>query len=62
MGRVPLGEVVKASINIQLVRIGLVISVDREHGTRMDLIPLAPTTYPVTDVRHNTVLAMYKKN
>jgi hypothetical protein len=53
---------VKASINIQLLRIGLLISVDREHGTRMDLIPPAPTTYPVTDVRHDTVLAMYKKN
>jgi hypothetical protein len=53
---------VKASINIQLLRIGLLISVDREHGARMDLIPPAPTTYPVTDVCHDTVLAMYKKN
>jgi hypothetical protein len=48
-------------INIQLVRIKLVISVDREHGTGIGHITPAATTYPVTQVGHTTVLAMYKK-
>jgi hypothetical protein len=37
-------------INIQLVQIGLVRSVDWERGTRMDHIVPARTTYPVTQV------------
>ncbi len=40
MGRFAWEEAVKASINIQVVRIGLVISVDWEHETRMDHIAL----------------------
>ncbi len=52
----------KASINIQLVRIGLVMSVDWEHGTGMDNIAPAPTTYPSTQVSYYTMLATYKKN
>jgi hypothetical protein len=58
-------EMVKASIKIWLVRIGrigLVISVDWEHGTRIDHIAPAPTTYPVTEVGHTSALAMYKNN
>jgi hypothetical protein len=42
-GRFLWEEVVKASINIQMVRIGLVISVDWEQGTGMDYIAPAPT-------------------
>jgi hypothetical protein len=61
MGRFPCKEAVKASINIQLMRIGLVISVDWEHGTGMDHIAPSPTAYHVTQVGHITVLAMYKK-
>jgi hypothetical protein len=34
----------RASINIQLVRVGLVISVDQEHETWMDHILSAPVT------------------
>jgi hypothetical protein len=54
-------EMVKVSVNIQLVRIGLVILVDREHGIGMDHIVSAPTKYPMTQVGCTTVLAMYKK-
>jgi hypothetical protein len=39
---------VKASINTQLVRIELGISVDRKHGIGMDYIASAPATHPVT--------------
>ncbi len=48
----------KASINIQLVKIGLVISVDWEYDH------ITPTTnaYTVTQVGYNTVLVMYKTN
>jgi hypothetical protein len=59
MGRFAWEEAVKASINIQVVRIRLVISVDWEHETRMDHIAPAPT---ITQVGYNTVLFMYKKN
>jgi hypothetical protein len=48
--RFPSKEAVKASINIQLVIIGPVVSVDWEHGTRMDHIASAPATHPVTQV------------
>ncbi len=51
----------KVSVNIQLVRIGLVILVDREHGIGMDHIVSAPTQDPMTQVICTTVLAMYKK-
>lgn len=43
-------EVVKASISTQLVGNGLVISVDSEHETRMDLIVSASATHLVTQV------------
>jgi hypothetical protein len=55
-GRFLWKEVVKASINIQMVRIRLVISVDWEQGTGMDHIAPAPTAYPVTQEGYNTVL------
>ncbi len=42
-GRFPWNETVKVSINIWLVRIGLVISVDWEHGTGMDYTTPART-------------------
>jgi hypothetical protein len=47
---------VKASINTQLVRIGLVISLDWEHGTSMDHIAPAATTYPMTISGYDTML------
>jgi hypothetical protein len=59
--RFPWEETVKASINIRLVRIGLVISVDWEHGTGMDHIAPAPTTYPMIYVSHITMLACIKR-
>ncbi len=51
----------KASINTQPMRNGLVGSVDCEHGTRMDLIVPAPITHPVTLVGHNIVLSMFER-
>jgi hypothetical protein len=53
----PWEEMVKASINIQPVRIGLERSVDSEYGSRMDLFVPAPTTQLVTQVGHNIMLA-----
>jgi hypothetical protein len=46
---------VKASINTQLVRIELVISEDREHGTGMDHIASAPVTHPMTRVGYSAM-------
>jgi hypothetical protein len=40
----PWEEAVKASINVRQVRVGLVISVDREQGARMDHITSVPAT------------------
>jgi hypothetical protein len=37
-------------------------SVDREHGTRMDHIAPAPTTFPVIQVGYDTVLVTCKEN
>jgi hypothetical protein len=54
-------EMVNLSVNIQLVRIRLVILVDREHGIGMDHIVSAPIQDPMTQVGCTTVLAMYKK-
>ncbi len=48
---------VKASINIQLVRIELVISVNNEQ-TGMDHIASAPTTHSVTQVGHTVKSAV----
>ncbi len=45
----------EASINIQLVRLGLVILVDQEHGTDMDHIASASATNHVTLVGYTTV-------
>jgi hypothetical protein len=39
-------EAVRAFINIQLVRVGLVISVDREHGIGIDHVVPAMATPP----------------
>jgi hypothetical protein len=44
---IPMGRTVKASTNIQLVRIGLVISVDCEHGDRIDRLVPAPEIHSV---------------
>ncbi len=46
----------KVSLDIGLVRNGLVISVDWEHGTGMDHTAPATST-PVTQVGHTTMLA-----
>ncbi len=40
----PLEEAVRASVNIQLVRVGLVISVDREYGNEIDHVTSALVT------------------
>jgi hypothetical protein len=44
----PWGEAMRASITIRLVRAGLVISVEREHGTETDHIVSTPATLPWT--------------
>jgi hypothetical protein len=49
------------SINTQLVRIELVISVDQEHGTRMDNMASTPATYPVIQVGHTTMTVIVEK-
>jgi hypothetical protein len=38
-----------------------VISLDWEHGTRMDNSAPAPNTYSMSQVGYNTMLVMYKK-
>jgi hypothetical protein len=64
MGRFPWEETLKASVNIQLVRIGLVTPVNREHGIGLNHIAPAHTTYSIPpDSRgYDAVLALYKKN
>jgi hypothetical protein len=49
----------KASANTERVRIGLARLVDCEHGSRMDLFALAPTTYLVRQVGYNIMPVMY---
>ncbi len=61
MGRFPWEEMVKVSVNIQLVRIGLVTSVDWEHGTTMDCITPAPTKYPLTQVGYKCACHFIKR-
>jgi hypothetical protein len=39
-------EAVRASMNIWLIRVGLLISVVQEHGTGRDHIVSAPATHP----------------
>jgi hypothetical protein len=56
VGRFPWEEVARASINMKSARIGLVRSVNWDHGTRMDHIVPAPTTYSVTQVGYNIML------
>jgi hypothetical protein len=46
MGYAPMRGSNRESINIQLVRVGLVISVDPEHETRMDHIMSSPASFP----------------
>jgi hypothetical protein len=52
---------VRASRNIELVRIGLVRSVDFEHESKMDLFTSSTTTHPVNQVGYNVILAMNKR-
>ncbi len=61
IGRFPWGET-DASRNIQLVKIGLVRSVEWERGTGMDHISPALPHTPWFQVGYDTVCAMYKKN
>jgi hypothetical protein len=56
------GGTVKASINVQLVKIRIVLSVDWEYGTGMDYIAPASTKYPMTQGVYYIVSAMNKKN
>ncbi len=46
----------RASINTQLVRVGLVISADLEHGTGMNHMTSEPATHPVTQVSYTAVV------
>jgi hypothetical protein len=59
----PWEEAMRGSINIWLVWVVLVVSVDREHGTGMDYIASASATHPVTQVGYIAVLinADYKE-
>ncbi len=52
----------EGSIKIQLVRIGLVISLDWEHGTEGANIAPEHTTYHMSQVGYNTILAIYEQN
>ncbi len=45
----------RESINIWLVRVGLVISVDRGHGTRMGHITSTPATHPLSQAGYISV-------
>jgi hypothetical protein len=54
-------EMVIAPINTWLVRIELMISVDREHVTRTDQIMSAPTTHPVTQAGHTAMSVVIEK-
>jgi hypothetical protein len=60
--QIPMGENDNCVYNIQLARIGLVRSVEWEHGAGMDHIESARTTYPVTQVGYDTMLVMYTEN
>jgi hypothetical protein len=60
--RISREETVTASINIQLVRIGLVISVDWQHGTGMNHIAPASTACPMAQVGHTTMLVIVEKS
>ncbi len=51
----------KASINTQLVRIELVISEDREHGTGIEGDVSAPATHPMTRVGYSPMPNMTDK-
>jgi hypothetical protein len=46
----------RLSISILLGRVGLVISVDQEHGTGMDHITSTATTHPMTPVFYTAFL------
>jgi hypothetical protein len=60
----PWGEALRASFNIQLVSVELVISVDQEHGTGIDHIVVCASYTPVAQVGYIIVLvdADLKKN
>jgi hypothetical protein len=60
-GAVPLGRTVKASTNIQLVRIGLVNSVDCEHGYKMGWFVPPTAAWPVAQVGRIIVHCYYAK-
>ncbi len=51
----------RASINTQLVRIELVISVDRDHRSKMDRIESPPATHPVTEVGQAALTVIEEK-
>jgi hypothetical protein len=59
-GGFPWEEAVKVSLNIQLMRIELMISEDWEHGTKMDHIMSAPTTQPVNQVGNTAISCRIK--
>jgi hypothetical protein len=48
-------EVVRVTINIELVRVGLVISVDQEHGTGVNHIVSVAATNPGIQVCYTAV-------
>jgi hypothetical protein len=52
---------VRVSINTWLVKVGLVISLNHEHGTGMDCIASEPATHPMTQVGYTTVSVVVDK-
>jgi hypothetical protein len=61
-GQIPMGGSGEGSINIRLVRIGQVISIDREHGSRINHIKSAPTTHSMTQVGHTAMFVVVEKD
>jgi hypothetical protein len=57
----PREEAGKLSLNIQLMRNGLVILVDCEHGTRMKHIASASATNPMTRAGHTVMYVLLQR-
>ncbi len=55
-------EAGKTSINTQLVRIQLIISVDWEHEIELDQMASATATLPVTEVGHTAMTDTVEKD
>jgi hypothetical protein len=60
-GAIPMGITVKVSTSIQMVKIGLVKSVDCEHGNRMDPFVPVPAIRPIAQVGRTLYIYMPQK-